>query len=174
MAKSKREHPSQVPEIKKGIRILWHCAYYDGVLTGFAKYKGKPHYFALKKDYHSKYMGRKVGRTFWLYKLTDEQWKVAEHWHNEFRVHVGSHCDYKWDRKRKSYREAGNSSGASMSYWKEMYYEPVAAYEKEHGSIEQNLDRYNQVVGYATWDVIYGKTWTEWRRPKKKVEDVVG
>lgn len=169
MAKPKSQHPPHVPEIKEGVVPLWHAGYWDGPLSGICRYQGEPHYFDNRRVYHGREMEKKVGRTFWLYKLTPEQWKPIEYWHSEWRLHVGTHCDYEWSEENKRYQRAAGTNGLSNEYYKEMYYDRRAAYDKENGGgIEHNIDRYNQVVGYFIWDVLMGKPWFPWRRPRKK------
>lgn len=169
MPKPKSQYRPNLPEIKEGVRILWTAAYYDGPLSGVALYNGVPHGFELKREYDGREMRKQVWRTYWLHKFTDEQWKEVEYWHNEFRLHVGQHCDYEFAPASGKLQRVVGHGGADMAYFKEMFYDRKEAFEKEHGgSLDNRIDRYNQTVGYVTWEVLFGNPWTEWRRPRKK------
>lgn len=179
MGKFKSQYPPNIPEIKSGIVPLWHSGYYDGPLSGYCMYRDSPHYFDLKHEYVGKISRRKVFRTYWLYKLTPEQWEFELYWHNEFRLHVGTHCDYNWDEGALRYSRTTGSACTSMAYTKEMYYDRVDRAQKENNvSVSNTLDRHNQVVGWAIYDVVFGKPWYEWRPPKtprkKKAKNVAG
>lgn len=165
--KKKSEHPPNVPEIKEGIIPLWHSGYYDGPLSGFCMYKGEPHFFDMKREYLGKRLWKSVYRTFWIYKLTPEQWEFEKYWHNEFRLHVGTHTDYEWNETEKKYqRFAGRLSSFSSNYWREMYYDRAEKARRE--STVHQIDRRSQVVGWAIYDVVFGGAWFEWQRHKKK------
>jgi hypothetical protein len=173
----KREHPPNVPQIKEGIVPLWHGGYWDGPLNGICMYQGEPHFFEMKKEYHGKVLGRKIGRTYWIYKITPEYWEFDKYWHGQFCLHVGNHTNYVWSEEHKRYNRFVGTNPSSPNYWKEMYYD---RYEAAHAEMLVknpaviNIDRRNQVVGWAIWDVVMGMPWKEWRRPRKKEVQNVG
>lgn len=167
---TKTGYPPNLPEIKEGIRIMWHAGYYDGPLSGVAMYEGVPHYFDCRHQYISREMRGKVYRTFWVYRLTDDEWKTIKYWHDEFGLHVGRHTDYEWNETEgRLMRSIGTLNQCGSNYHKEMYYDRRVAFDIGNGgSVESKIDRRNQVIGYVTWDVLFGMPWKPWRRIRKK------
>lgn len=78
-----------LPKIdRKDIEFIWEMNYYDGMLSGIAKYNGQPVYFFFpgsedEDDY----------RYYLMSKLTEEEFKNLSEDHELFREHVGTHCD---------------------------------------------------------------------------------
>ena len=67
---------------ESSITPLWVEDYYDGPLTGFCEYGGKPYYYVVQDD-----------DWVFMHPLKDETWTA--HWrkHQDFREHVGAHWD---------------------------------------------------------------------------------
>ena len=69
--------------------MLWHCNYWDGPLSGIARYKGKIVWFnCTEQEYLFK---------TWMYdlhELTQEQIDAEIYSHNRWRKQGGRHCDY--------------------------------------------------------------------------------
>lgn len=149
--------------IKTDVRILWHSNYYDGPLSGIAEYKGEKVLFNCKKEYSTKKLYDKLFRAYELYRLTPEQWKEISYWHEEFRLFVGTHCDYKYDDNKEIFsRSVGETTGASHDYVMEMYYERHAAHEAAHGHIEDEIIKPQNLIGWVVYDVLLGKPCPEW------------
>lgn len=93
-----QERYKELPQIPGSeLKILWESSRYDGPLTGVMLYEGKKHYFAMQKESYvetdsPEYPERR--RHFVLYALSDEQIHELTERHEEFREHVGTHCDY--------------------------------------------------------------------------------
>jgi hypothetical protein len=160
-------------EIKEGIIPLWHAGYYDGPLSGFVEYQGQKCFFSMKHEYISRGLSRKIGRTYWIYKVTPEQWQDVEYWHNEFRLHVGWHCDYKKADDQGYYTRTLGTSGASHEYMIEMYYDRHNAHNLKNGNVCLEIEKPENIIGWTTWDVLVGKPWKEWRKNKKEVGNVL-
>jgi len=160
--------PPNSPQIKEGIRILWESGRYDGPLSGVLEYQGQKCYFDLKRDYMSRRLSKMVGRTYWVYKLTEEQWKEIEYWHEEFRFHVGTHCDYTWNEEKKDLERGFGKFSNDMNYCKEMYYDRYSLFAKEAratgGTAHDKIVRKTQTIGWITWDVLVGRPWKEWKK----------
>jgi hypothetical protein len=71
------------------LEMWWHSNYWDGPLSGMAKYNGEWVWFDCieEDDYNG-------DRIFALYRLTEEQLKGETAHYFEFREKVGSHCDH--------------------------------------------------------------------------------
>ena len=79
-------------------RMLWSLGHYDGPMSGIALYNGKPHYAKC----HQSACAKKKPRYFWLYPLTDEEFRRENLYQEMFRHYYGIHCDYEedgWTRK---------------------------------------------------------------------------
>lgn len=79
---------------RKDVKYLWHCGFWDGPLSGLCLYQGEKCWFDMVKEY------RNASRTFKVLRLTPEQLKEEEYWHDLFREHVGTHTDYDENERR--------------------------------------------------------------------------
>jgi len=70
------------------LRMLWHCDYYDGPLSGMAEYEGEMVWFQCCNDPVDGL------RLFKLYRLSPEQIEAETARHESFRKHVGWHADH--------------------------------------------------------------------------------
>jgi len=156
----------KIPLITEGIIPLWHSGYYDGPLSGVVEYKGEKHYFDLLKEYNSRKLRRKIYRTFKLYLLTPKQLESMLYWHNEFRLHVGTHTSYSWNENKNIYKRELGTNEASHLYMQEMFYERYKKDIEENGNIYDTLTK-SQLVGWCTYDVLMGMPHQEWRKIKK-------
>jgi hypothetical protein len=78
---------------RKDVRILWHCGYWDGPLSGIALYQGQKYWFrVIDRDAEP--------RAAALQSLTREQLQFEENRHTLFQQHVGTHTDYDSSGKR--------------------------------------------------------------------------
>lgn len=146
-------------EIKTGVTILWHSDYYDGPLTGIAQYNGEKVYFHVRKQYHSQKMSKQVYRTFDLFRMTKEQWDDILFWHEEFRLFVGTHCDYNSiDENGKPKRTIGDVHNISHEYVMEMFYDRYKAHQAEKGKPEDTICKEENFIGWVTYDVLFGET----------------
>lgn len=82
------------------LEMWWHTNYYDGPLSGMAKYDGEWVWFDCSEE--DDYGDRK----FALYQLTEEQIGGATAHYFEFRDSVGSHCDHHPDLLNVSHNES--------------------------------------------------------------------
>lgn len=80
------------------ITLLWHCAYWDGMLSGVCLYQGEKCYFTLVSEDISP--EGEMSRDFILFKLTEEQARTHTERHELFRKYVGTHTDYDSEGKR--------------------------------------------------------------------------
>lgn len=164
---------TKLPEIKEGLKPLWESGRYDGALSGFVEYQGKKCYFNIKWQYSSKEYERKVYRSYWIYELTEAQWKEALFWHEEFRLHVGKHCDYVSDTN--GYNTEGftivDGYDTDSNYSKEMYYDRYELWKQElacrnkHPEMDKITD--SQRIGWCIAGVLFEGKWKEWRRVRK-------
>lgn len=72
-------------------QMLWHSDYYDGPISGIARYKGQIVWFNCVEWEHDNLF---FMRRYALYELTQEQIDHEIEIHNRFRRQVGRHCDY--------------------------------------------------------------------------------
>lgn len=74
------------------LELLWHCNYWDGPLSGMARYNGEMVWFECinEEDYGD--------RQFGLYSLSTEDKAELYRQHELFREMVGHHCDHHPDR----------------------------------------------------------------------------
>lgn len=70
-------------------QMLWHNGYWDGPLSGIARYKGKIVFFDCIEEEDFSRM-----RKFNLYEMSDEEIEDEIHRHNQWRRTGGRHCDY--------------------------------------------------------------------------------
>jgi len=73
------------------LQMLWYDSYWDGPMSGLATYNGEKVYFEMDED---RYENIFDVRTHKVYKLSVEELKEIEYWHERFRKDVGKHTDY--------------------------------------------------------------------------------
>jgi len=96
-----------LPHKKRDVdfKMLWHCSYWDGVLSGVILMGGHEHWFecvldgvvGLSSDVEE---GHLTGRNFAIVRLEDEQIGELYRRHRDFQESVGTHCDYDESGKR--------------------------------------------------------------------------
>ena len=74
-------------------RLLWHCEYWDGPLSGIALHEGRKVWFWCADDVQEH-------RLFHVFPLTDEEIAEEDRWHALFCEHVGTHTDYDEEGRR--------------------------------------------------------------------------
>jgi len=120
------EYYRQLPQIDaKEVRMLWHCAYWDGPLDGILLYRGKPHWFQIFCPLQTDEMRSRVDEEnvvwndyfvrYLVIELSKEQIKEEEYWHELFRQKVGTHTDY----DENGHRAIGALKPGDM--WSEFY-----------------------------------------------------
>ena len=94
----------------KKVEYLFETNRWDGPTAGHCKINGKRYFFKLADEdyrwpwwwpfkwrifgrYQDAIMPNRV-RTFYVYDLPEEVWKVEDECHEDFRKWVGTHCDY--------------------------------------------------------------------------------
>ena len=87
----------------KDINLLWHLGYYDGYLSGIAKYQGKLVYVNFIEDNPDLYQPSDDEdyldnlpwyRKFAVLELSEEQIKFELQRHQDFESFVGNHTNY--------------------------------------------------------------------------------
>lgn len=82
-------------------RFLWSLGHQDGVMSGIALYNGRPHFAKC----HQSPFAKKKPRYFWLYPLTDEEFRRENLYQEMFRHYYGPYCDYEedgWTKKTET------------------------------------------------------------------------
>lgn len=79
----------QIP--RSEIRLLWETNHWDGVLSGYAEWKGTLYYFTLQ-DQNSDREGLWY-RRYDVIPLTEKEKEQARKAHAAFQKYVGTHCD---------------------------------------------------------------------------------
>jgi hypothetical protein len=83
---------------RQDVKLLWHCGFWDGPLSGMLLYRGEMCWFAMivenEDDDESWY------RRFAVIGLTSDQVADEQYWHDLFRTYVGTHTDYGVDEQR--------------------------------------------------------------------------
>lgn len=74
------------------VTLLWHSDYWDGPLNGLLVWRGERLWFQIIEE-NSDPEGARSGR-FLLIRLSEQQLREEEWWHELFRQHVGTHTDY--------------------------------------------------------------------------------
>ena len=70
------------------LTMIWHSNYYDGPLSGMAKFNDEYVWFDLLEEDHS------GNRLFGLYRLSEDDLEAEQEHHKEFQEAVGYHCDH--------------------------------------------------------------------------------
>lgn len=82
-----------LPHIPRAdVTLLWHCDFNDGPITGLLAHRGERAWFQLIEDY-ADCEGLSY-RRFLLVRLSEQQLRDEEWWHELFQQHVGTHTDY--------------------------------------------------------------------------------
>jgi hypothetical protein len=89
------EEQRQRPQIpRQAVRLLWHCRYWDGPLTGICRYQGERYWFAAIDPFDEEKVEYVSPRRMGLYQLSPEELRVQEGSHQQFQRYVGMHTDY--------------------------------------------------------------------------------
>ncbi|MBZ0291425.1 MAG: hypothetical protein K8L99_02550 [Anaerolineae bacterium] len=104
------DYRSQLAQIDEHqLRIMWHCGWYDGPLSGVIAYKDKSHWFeSLWQDDEIRTYVDDHGvewqewyKRFLLLELSEKQYQEELYWYNLFREKVGTYWDYDESGNRK-------------------------------------------------------------------------
>lgn len=125
---------------KDEIIFLYHSGYWDGPLSGVCLYQGERLWFNNVHDYQSKTEDGKYldMRIYALHRLTAEEWKQEDYWHNLFKKHVGTHTSYKDGKRAGKVHEQSN--------WASFYEASKEA--TENGSRKSKELNETNLVGY--------------------------
>lgn len=93
-------------------KFLWSLGHHDGVMSGIALYNGRPHYAKC----HQSPFGKKKPRYFWLYPLTDEEFRRESLYQEMFRHYYGIYCDYEEDGWTKKTEAKPNWSPGALDF----------------------------------------------------------
>lgn len=77
---------------KKDFTLLWHGGFWDGPTDGMVRYHGRECAFAMVSENENP--EERWYRRFAILSLSDAQIVCELEVHEEFRQHVGTHCDY--------------------------------------------------------------------------------
>jgi hypothetical protein len=94
------------------IRLLWHCDYWDGPISGMLVYRGEQCWFQVVAENETDDWFRR----FVVIRLTPEQLADELRWHELFRQKVGLHTDY----DEHGHRELDKSLHP-REHWREFY-----------------------------------------------------
>lgn len=87
------------PQIPRSeVKLLWHCEFRDGPLSGMLRYAGEMCWYAMIIENEND--GESWYRRFAVIHLTPDQLADEQYWHDLFRQHVGTHTDYGVDERR--------------------------------------------------------------------------
>jgi len=78
------------------MRLLWHCGFWDGPLSGICLFNGRKHWFRIA----AAEVDSEENRIFEIIYLTDDQIRLEEERHVVWVENVGCHCDYDEFNKR--------------------------------------------------------------------------
>lgn len=83
-----------IPHIPRAdVTILWHCDFWDGPITGLALWRSERVWFQMFRETVVS-SSDVTYRGFRLIRLSEQQLREEEWWHELFRQHVGTHTDY--------------------------------------------------------------------------------
>lgn len=89
--------PKSLPKLGTGdFTLLWHSGFWDGPISGMLSYDGREHWFEMIQENDIVEEGRWY-RRFAVVTLTRDQIDREHKVHEDFRQHVGTHCDYAHD-----------------------------------------------------------------------------
>lgn len=93
---------SGLPELDERPRMLWHCNYYDGALSGVCRHDGRQFWFEMVDEipFRADDGEPRLGRVFAVCEMTPEQWRAERIHHMLWRACVGTHSDYDENNKR--------------------------------------------------------------------------
>lgn len=144
----------QVDNHMTPVRMLWHSGYWDGFLSGMIEYEGERYWFETSLVGGWEFVGEDVededdesvyvDRIFNVFKLTDEQMKVEDYWHGEFRKYVGVHSDYIDDDKAYNGRRTEKNEHRMEDIKK--FYDP---YQKR---TDEMVLESSQIIGWFSDD----------------------
>lgn len=146
LPKDYRSKLAQIDEHQ--LRIMWHCGWYDGPLTGVIAYKNKPHWFQIldqdNEEFRTYTDEQGVEwldwyRRYLLLELSEGQYQEELYWHNLFRGKVGTYWDYDEEGNRK---RGGSFKPREMH---SEYYDAVK--NKKPRDFTKNI-----VVGWFEWE----------------------
>lgn len=84
---------------KEEYTLLWHNGYWDGPLSGMLRYRDREYWFEMFAENENESSEEKWYRRYAVVALSDEQIAYEMEVHEEFRLHVGTHCDYVEDSR---------------------------------------------------------------------------
>jgi hypothetical protein len=118
---------------RKDIKYLWHCGYWDGPLSGMCLHDGEKCWFDMVKEYNN------GSRTFKVVRLTPEQLKEEEYWHDLFEEKVSTASSY--DENERRHLSADHSHLRPYELHHEFYD------EQKKNRKDRDFSK-NEVIGY--------------------------
>jgi hypothetical protein len=86
---------NRIPQFKlSDVNILWVDDFYDGFISGIARYQETMLRFDLIDYEQLSAETEKTRRKYWLIILNDAQLEEERYWHELFCLNVGSHYDF--------------------------------------------------------------------------------
>lgn len=80
------------------LTLLWHCDFWDGPQSGLLNWRGERYWFQVQEEYAPP-EGDEAAypwyRRFLVIRLTEQQLRDKDEWHELFRRCVGTHTDYR-------------------------------------------------------------------------------
>lgn len=83
---------AQIP--RQAVRLLWHCGYWDGPLSGVCLYQGERCWFEAIDPFDEELDDYVYPRRAGLYRLSPDELQVQEELHRQFQRDIGMHTDY--------------------------------------------------------------------------------
>jgi hypothetical protein len=134
-----------IPQIITRPPFLWHSGYYDGPLSGYCTFNGKPHRFQCFMDFHLDGTLRNLhDRYFAIMEPTPEQWIIDETSQILFRDTVGWHTCYVQPEGRERmprYPENTdfiNMTDSELEAKTQLYYKGIAKNLKSYVNFDNN------------------------------------
>lgn len=104
-----------LPKLSRGeVQPLWVHDFYDGPLSGMARFQGDLAWYVLAEEEQEPY-SEGWYRRYWLIRLSPEQATEEMKWHDLFRTHVSTYGDAEIPEDERGVRP--------QSEWSQ-YYEP--------------------------------------------------
>jgi hypothetical protein len=131
-------------DLDKEVKLLYHCDYYDGMLSGVCLIENKKYWFSIfdeyqrtAEEYKDEYFEMLWYRRFSLHDLDEKTWKEEDERHSFFIEKVGGHCQYIYD-ETNSLQGRVNDDLRNPEEMKEFYkrYPSSGAHTKEENHRE--------------------------------------
>jgi hypothetical protein len=89
----------------EAVTLLWHDDFWDGPLSGLLLWQGERCWFQMREEYEPPEGAETAPwpwyRRYLVIRLTPDQLREEEYWHDLFRKCIGTHTDYRSDGQRE-------------------------------------------------------------------------